>query len=193
MLHVSSWPKYATSGFGMQVLMYRSMLPTIGHLGRVFGSLGWWAGSRCSSQPGLPHSSLWRTVLSWTSACPSQTWRPVGPFLDPPVRKHKSGTSTCILEKKNFNTTNIYPVHGLPFSGLTLSPYPMFSNISRQLWMMACNTSWLCSAHWLIWARWDGTPGSMFWWCWDRLRNWRSARLTCSWTWTLMEVSTCDS
>lgn len=75
-------------------------------------------------------------------------------------------------------------------SSLTLSPYSMFSNMWRLLWMMACSTSWLWSAHWLIWARLDKTLGSIFWCRCGRLRNWRSARLTCSSTWTLTRGDT---
>lgn len=55
----------------------------------------------------------------------------------------------------------------------------------KLLWTMACNTSWLWSAHCLIRFRLGNILGSRFWWRFGRLRNWRSARLTCSWTWIL--------
>lgn len=78
-------------------------------------------------------------------------------------------------------------------SSLTLSPYLMFSNMWRLLWTMACSNSWFWSAQWLIRVRLDKTSGSKFWWCCGRLRNWRSARLTCSWTWTLTRRDTSRS
>lgn len=73
-------------------------------------------------------------------------------------------------------------------SGLTLSPYSIFSNMWRLLWTIACSSSWFFSAHLLIWARWDRTLGSNSWWFCGRLSNWSSARLTRSWTWTLAKL-----